>query len=52
MIVKASCSLFLALFHPMPSVIQTNSNPGTELIFGAMSEYERATSLSLDPPLL
>ena len=34
----ASCNLFFADFHPIPSVIQTNSNPGTALIFGAISE--------------
>ena len=35
---KASCSLFFAEFQPLPSVIQMNSKPGTELIFGDISE--------------
>ena len=47
---KASSSLLRADSQPMPSVIQTNSKPETAFIFGASSEYERATSLSLEPP--
>lgn len=47
---KASSSLLRADSQPMPSVIQTNSNPGTAFILGASSEYERATSFSFEPP--
>lgn len=52
MIPYASCNLFFAEFQPIPSVIQTNSNPSTEFTFGAISEYERATSFSFEPPPL
>ena len=48
----ASCSLFFADFHAVPSVIHMNSKPLIKLIFEAISVNERATSLSLEPPPL